>query len=226
MALKPQKQKYTQQVEKFTWNPMSIRQSELRDAILQYPLVFSVGPPGTGKSHVSVMTALELLDSRVISKIILVRPMVAIGEELGFMPGDLSEKIGPYLQPIYDIIDESNHPKLQTLVSENSPIEAIPVSLLRGATFKRSIVLIDDSQNLDRHELYSVFTRLGKDSKLVLTGDPSQCDLVKRKSGLSEAVNILESDHEVKVVRFGIEDIVRHDLVGRIVRLYSQNSST
>lgn len=222
MPQKPQKQKYVSHTEKFIWEPKSIRQSELREAILHYPLVFAEGCPGTGKSHSVLMTALELLESRVVSKIILVRPMVAIGEELGFMPGDLSDKVDPYLQPLYDIIDSSNHPKLQTLVSENSPIEAMPVSLLRGVTFKRSIVIIDDCQNLDSHELYSIFTRLGKDSKLVLTGDPSQCDLVKRKSGFSEAIRLLEGDAEVKVIRFQIEDIVRHDLVGRIIRYYSR----
>lgn len=190
----------------------------MHEAIINKAVVFALGCAGTGKTLVATGCALEMYDAKKIQGIVATRPMISVGAEIGFLPGDVDDKYDPYITPIFESIVELGHPRAQ---ERFLAIEGVPVALIRGRTFNDSFVIVDEAQNLTKHEFLAILTRLGKNSKLVFTGDPAQADI--EDSGLVDAVRRFGSDPDVEVVWFGVEDIQRHDFVGRVVRSYAEN---
>ena len=192
---------------------MSPMQQRLLEAIEERSVVVAVGPAGTGKTYLAIAKAVEALESRRASRIVLSRPAVEAGESLGFLPGDLQEKLAPYLRPLYDALTERLGTKrLKALLAEGS-IEVAPVAYMRGRTLNDCFIVIDEAQNCTYGQLKMLLTRLGWRSTMVLTGDPEQTDLLKGLSGLGEIADRLERVAEIAVVRLGEADIVRHPLV-------------
>lgn len=185
--------------------------------IRERQVVFAVGPAGTGKTHIATGCALEMYDSQKVQGIVATRPMVSVGAEIGFLPGDIDEKYDPYLVPINEAIIELGHPRAQERMSI---IEGEPIALIRGRTFNKCFIIVDEAQNLTKAEFLAVLTRLGKGSKMVFTGDPVQADIAD--SGLIDAVNRFSGDPDVGIVQFGLEDIQRADFVGRVIRSYAE----
>ncbi len=186
-------------------------------------LIFGVGPAGTGKTFLAVAAAVEALKQERVDKIIVTRPAVEAGEKLGYLPGDLSEKVDPYLQPIWDAFRSQMSENDLKLRRERRQIEVAPVAFMRGRTLSNAFVIADEAQNATILQMKMVLTRLGEGSRMVVTGDPSQIDLVRPdQSGLSHAISILEDIEGVEIIRFAAQDVVRHRLVAKVVEAYNR----
>ena len=198
-------------------------QTKLIKEILNKKILFAIGPAGTGKTFIAVSHAVSMLTSGLVDKIVISRPAVEAGEKLGFLPGDLKEKIDPYLRPIYDSLDE-NLPKdkVMTLI-ENQKIEIAPIAYLRGRTLNNSYIILDEAQNTSPIQMKMFLTRLGENSKMVITGDITQIDLPsKNKSGLIDAIDNLKKIKDISFVYLTEKDVVRHPLVQKIVKAYDK----
>lgn len=184
-------------------------------------MVFAIGPAGTGKTYTSVALAAKALRDKEVKRIILTRPAVEAGENLGFLPGDLKEKLDPYLQPLYDALrDMIPHEKLESFI-EKKVIEVAPLAFMRGRTLDEAFVILDEAQNTTHSQMKMFLTRMGMNAKFIITGDPSQIDLPpKQKSGLREAMRILEGIKEIGFVHLTEEDVVRHPVVKKIINAY------
>lgn len=202
-------------------SPRSPTQGAYIEALMDNELVFGVGPAGTGKTYLSVVVAVSMLIQKKVDRIILSRPAVEAGERLGFLPGDLREKIDPYLRPLYDALYDTL-PGEQVMASiESGEIEVAPLAFMRGRTLANSFVILDDAQNCTPVQMKMFLTRLGENSRMAITGDPSQVDLpMGAKSGLADALSVLEGVNGVQTIRFTDKDVVRHPLVTRIVQAY------
>ena len=205
--------------------PKSKKQSEYLKALLKEDIVLSVGPAGTGKSYLAVSAAVNMLMEKKVEKVILSRPAVEAGERLGFLPGDLKEKVDPYLQPLYDALyDLFGYEKVQRKI-ETGEIEIAPLAFMRGRTLKNSFAILDEAQNASLTQIKMFLTRIGENSKIVVNGDPSQIDLInKNHSGLLKSKKILQNIKEVKCIEFDHKDVVRHPLVSKIIQAYQQNT--
>lgn len=186
-------------------------------------LVFGLGPAGTGKTYLAVAYAAHCLERGIVERIILSRPAVEAGERLGFLPGDMREKVDPYLRPLYDALYDVLPPEKVERDLETGVIEIAPLAFMRGRTLANAYVILDEAQNTTSMQMKMFLTRLGENSKMVITGDPSQVDLpAGQKSGLDEAVRLLAGVEGIEVVRFTSSDVVRRDLVARIVEAYDR----
>ena len=204
--------------------PKTPSQLEYVRAIETHDVVFGLGPAGTGKTYLAMAMALTLLKRRAIQRIVLTRPAVEAGEALGFLPGDLREKIAPYLRPLYDAIHDMLDPGEGQRYLDDGTIEIAPLAFMRGRTLARSFVILDEAQNTTREQMFMALTRLGEDSRMVVTGDSSQVDLKPGvRSGLAEAESALRGVEGIAFQRFRPEDIIRHPVVGRIVEAYERH---
>ena len=191
--------------------------------ILNKKIVFVIGPAGTGKTFISVSHAVSMLTSGFVDKIIISRPAVEAGEKLGFLPGDIKEKIDPYLRPIYDSLDENLPKDNVAKLIENQKIEIAPIAYLRGRTLNNSYIILDEAQNTSPIQMKMFLTRFGEHSKMVITGDITQIDLPsKNKSGLKDAINNLKNINDISFVYLTEKDVVRHSLVQKIVKAYDK----
>ena len=196
-------------------------QKRLVEAAEKYDLVFAVGPAGTGKTYTAVAIAVRALKNKEVKKIIITRPAVEAGENLGFLPGDLKEKIDPYLRPIYDALDDMIPAEKMKFYVENRIIEIAPLAYMRGRTLNNAFILLDEAQNTTPMQMKMFLTRMGPTSKAIITGDRSQIDLPnKQKSGLIESVNILKDIKGISFVELDGRDVVRHRLVREIIAAY------
>jgi len=206
--------------------PRSPAQSAYLEMMRQCPLVFGIGPAGTGKTYLAAAFAAHMLYEKRVDRLILSRPALEAGERLGFLPGDLKEKIDPYLRPLYDALFDVLGDKASRLM-EQGVIEVAPLAFMRGRTLSRAFVILDEAQNTTQAQMKMALTRLGEDSHMVVTGDPSQSDLPGgRAEGLNEALAFLEGVEGVGVARFGEKDVVRHPLVARIVAAYTRHGKS
>ena len=198
-------------------------QEEMVKAYFENDLVFAVGPAGTGKTYIAIALAVRALKNREIKRIILTRPAVEAGERLGFLPGDLKDKLDPYLQPLYDALGDMIPPKrLQEFMAEGT-IQIAPLAYMRGRTLDRACVILDEAQNTNLGQLKMFLTRMGCDAKFIVTGDASQIDLPhKGDSGLLKGIELTKNIKGVKTIFFKNEDIVRHPLVAKIVKAFEQ----
>ncbi len=195
-------------------------------AMRNHDVVFGLGPAGTGKTYLAMAHALQKLRDRECDRIILTRPAVEAGEALGFLPGDLQEKVLPYLRPLYDALYEMLEPEESRRLVEKGIIEVAPLAYMRGRTLNRACVILDEAQNTSREQMLMFLTRLGEQSTCAVTGDPSQIDLRPRsKSGLLEAMNILPNVKGVHFCQFESRDVVRHQVVRRIIEAYDRGRS-
>jgi phosphate starvation-inducible PhoH-like protein len=206
--------------------PKTFTQKKYVDAIEQSDLVFGVGPAGTGKTYLAVAQAVSDLKNGKVKKLILTRPVVEAGENLGFLPGDLKEKVDPYLVPLYDALYEMLGTQNTLSLLEKGVIEIAPLAYMRGRTLENAFVILDEAQNTTRVQMKMFLTRLGFASKMVITGDPSQSDLPKGiPSGLNQAIGILTDIDSIEVITFDKVDVVRHPLVQRILERYETNEN-
>lgn len=190
----------------------------------QNELVFGLGPAGTGKTYLAMAMALTMLKRKLMQRIVLTRPAVEAGEALGFLPGDMREKVAPYLRPLYDAIHDMLDPEEGQRYLDEGTIEIAPLAFMRGRTLARSFVILDEAQNTTREQMFMALTRLGDESKMVVTGDGSQVDLKPGvRSGLSEAEHALVGVEGIAFQRFSQADIIRHAVVGRIVEAYERH---
>jgi phosphate starvation-inducible protein PhoH and related proteins len=204
----------------------SEKQSDYIKALKENDIIMSLGPAGTGKSFLAVSVAVTLLMEKKIERVILSRPAVEAGEKLGFLPGDMKEKVDPYLRPLYDALYELFGADKIDKKIEIGEIEIAPLAFMRGRTLKNCFAILDEAQNATETQIKMFLTRIGENSKLVVNGDPSQVDLInKRHSGLIKSKNILKDLKEIKIIEFDHNDVVRHPLVSKIIRAY-QNKST
>lgn len=203
--------------------PKTINQRRYVEAIERHDLVFGVGPAGTGKTYLAVAMAVSALLSKRVSRIVLTRPAVEAGERLGFLPGNLQEKVDPYLRPLYDALyDMLEADKVEKLL-ERAVIEVAPIAFMRGRTLNDSFIILDEAQNSTAEQMKMVLTRQGFNSKMVVTGDLTQIDLPSgKRSGLNEAVDVLRGVEGISFVHFDDRDVVRHPLVQRIVKAYER----
>ena len=203
-------------------SPQSENQRAYVDAIRKHDLVFAVGPAGTGKSFLAVAMGVAALRDRKVSRLILTRPAVEAGERLGFLPGDLQEKIDPYLRPLYDALYELMPPERFARATERGEIEVAPLAYMRGRSLNEAFIILDEAQNTTAPQMKMFLTRLGFGSQAVVTGDVTQIDLAGEKSGLVLAREILRDVEGIAMVDFNDRDVVRHELVARIVRAYDR----
>lgn len=196
------------------------------EAIDSSTITFGIGPAGTGKTYLAVAKAVNALYAKQVSRIILTRPAVEAGERLGFLPGTLSEKIDPYLRPLFDALQEMLEPDILAKLMESSVIEVAPLAYMRGRTLNDSFVILDEAQNTTGEQMKMFLTRLGFNSKMVITGDTTQVDLPGGKSGLTLASSILSDVDGLKIERLTSKDVVRHELVTRIVEAYERAGSS
>lgn len=202
----------------------SNHQKELVAAIRKTDIVFAVGPAGTGKTFLSVAMAIAALKDKTVRKIIITRPAVEAGENLGYLPGDLREKVDPYLRPIYDALEDMIPSEKLAYYKENNIIEIAPLAFMRGRTLQHAFVIMDEAQNATAMQMKMVLTRLGPDSKMVITGDISQTDLKgNQRSGLEEALNVLKNVSGISIIKLDAIDVVRHKLVRKIIEAYDKN---
>ena len=201
--------------------PKTAGQKQYVDSIRKNLVTFGIGPAGTGKTYLAVALASYYLKNREVERIILTRPAVEAGEKLGFLPGDLQEKIDPYLRLLYDALaDMFGYDQFQKMVTRNI-IEVAPLAYMRGRTLEESFIILDEAQNTTKEQMKMFLTRMGNHSRVVVNGDDTQIDLVDRKmSGLIEAQKVLQNVRGLGMVYFTDEDVVRHDMVGRIIRAY------
>ena len=204
----------------------NLTQQQMVKAYFDNDLVFAVGPAGTGKTYVAIALAVRALKNREIKRIILTRPAVEAGERLGFLPGDLKDKLDPYLQPLYDALGDMIPPKkLQEFIAEGT-IQIAPLAYMRGRTLDRACVILDEAQNTNLAQLKMFLTRMGSNAKFIVTGDATQVDLPHREdSGLLKGISLLEGIKGISVIRFSNEDIVRHPLVTKIVKAFDGKKS-
>ena len=201
----------------------SPNQQKYIDAIDHHDLTFGVGPAGTGKSYLAVACALRAVESRKVAKVILTRPVVEAGERLGFLPGDLMEKVNPYLRPLYDAFNQTLGPERFRTWRDNDVVEIVPLAYMRGRTFEDTFMILDEAQNTTPEQIKMFLTRMGQGSKAVVTGDITQNDLPSRaESGLVRAMQVLKAVEGVSIQKLTEADVVRHPLVKRIVRAYDQ----
>ncbi len=203
--------------------PRSERQKKYVRALKESDIIISTGPAGTGKTYLAVAVALTMLLEKKIERIILSRPAVEAGERLGFLPGDMKEKVDPYLRPLYDALyDLLDFEKIQKRI-EIGDIEIAPIAFMRGRTLKNSFAILDEAQNATDTQIKMFLTRIGENSKIVINGDPSQIDLPnKKQSGLVESQNILKEIKEISIINFDHNDVIRHPLVTKIVEAYKK----
>ena len=206
--------------------PRSQKQKEYVRALKTNQIIMSLGPAGTGKTYLAVAVALTMLLEKKIERIILSRPAVEAGEKLGFLPGDMKDKIDPYLRPLYDsLYDLLDYEKIQKKL-ESGEIEIAPLAFMRGRTLKNSFAILDEAQNATETQIKMFLTRIGENSRLVVNGDPSQIDLPnKSQSGLTKSQNILKGIQEISTINFDHKDVVRHPLVTKIVKAYQKNTN-
>ena len=206
---------------KTVW-PKTKNQKEFINALASNQIIFASGPAGTGKTFLAVAYALEEVFSGRKNKIVMTRPVVEAGESLGFLPGDLSQKLNPYLRPLYDAMDVLLNPQQIKRLEENGTIEIAPLAYMRGRSLNNSVVILDEAQNTTSGQMRMFLTRIGESSTAVITGDPTQIDLPKKSdSGFTEAMNILSGIESLSVVRFSHRDTVRSRIVREIVKAYS-----
>ena len=204
----------------------SEKQSEYIKALKENDIVMSLGPAGTGKSFLAVSVAITLLMEKKIDRVILSRPAVEAGEKLGFLPGDMKEKVDQYLRPLYDALYELFGADKIDKKIETGEIEIAPLAFMRGRTLKNCFAILDEAQNATETQIKMFLTRIGENSKLVVNGDPSQVDLInKRDSGLIKSRNILKDLEEIKIIEFDHNDVVRHPLVSKIIKAYQNKKS-
>jgi len=207
----------------FVIKPKTANQMLLVDSASQHDIVFAIGPAGTGKTYISVALAVKALKNKEVKKIIITRPAVEAGENLGFLPGDLKEKIDPYLRPIYDALDDMIPPEKLKFYQENRIIEIAPLAYMRGRTLHNAFILLDEAQNTTAMQIKMFLTRMGPNSKAIITGDRSQIDLPRnQKSGLVEAQHILRDVKGIGFVELDAKDVVRHRLVKEIIQAYEK----
>jgi phosphate starvation-inducible PhoH-like protein len=203
--------------------PKTLNQKLYVNNLFTKDITFGVGPAGTGKTYLAVMHAVTMLKEGSVKKIILTRPAVEAGESLGYLPGDLKEKIAPYLRPLYDALYDSLGYEATTALIDKEVIEIAPLAYMRGRTLEGACIILDEAQNTTTKQMKMFLTRLGFMSKMIITGDISQIDLPKGvKSGLVEAVDILDGIKEIGITRFDSSDVVRHSLVAKIIERYER----
>ena len=208
-------------------SPKTVNQRRYLEAIEQNDIVFGVGPAGTGKTYLAMAQAVTYLLSKKVSRIILARPAVEAGEKLGFLPGDLAEKVNPYLRPLYDALYDMMDTEKATRLVERGTIEVAPIAFMRGRTLNDAFVILDEAQNTTSEQMKMFLTRLGFGSKAVVTGDITQIDLPNpNKSGLVEALKIVKNIEGIGFIYFDDKDVVRHKLVQQIVKAYDAFSKT
>jgi len=217
--------KVTNQDKLETWKknvfPKSIGQKNYLIALNNYELVFGLGPAGTGKSYLAVAKGIDMLKKGLVEKIILTRPAVEAGERLGFLPGDMKEKIDPYLRPIYDALYEMMPSDRVEKKIQSGEIEIAPLAFMRGRTFTNSYVIVDEAQNTTSVQMKMVLTRIGEGSRMVINGDLSQVDLPKgQMSGLKECQKILNKIKDIKTIHLKASDVIRHPIVAKIIKAY------
>ncbi|GGY46025.1 PhoH family protein [Parvularcula lutaonensis] len=201
--------------------PRSATQGQFMSQLASDELVFGVGPAGTGKTYLAVANAASMLVSGQVERVILSRPAVEAGERIGFLPGDMKEKVDPYLRPLYDALYDVLHTDFVDRKLAAGEIEIAPLAFMRGRTLSRAAIILDEAQNASIQQMKMFLTRLGENSRMAITGDPTQTDLPDpRQSGLADALSLLTKIEGVSVTRFTGEDVVRHRLVGEIVRAY------
>src|SRR6201993_3543395 len=201
--------------------PRSLNQRMYLEAIEQSDMVFGIGPAGTGKTYLAVAMAVAALQAKRVSRIVLVRPAVEAGERLGFLPGSLQEKVDPYLRPLYDALYDLLEPDRVDKMLEKNVIEVAPLAFMRGRTLNDAFIIMDEAQNTTSEQMKMFLTRMGNNSKAVITGDITQIDLPNpRRSGLLDAINVLDGVEGIRFCHFEDGDVVRHALVQRIVRAY------
>ena len=204
----------------------SEKQSDYITALKENDIVMSLGPAGTGKSFLAVSVGVSMLLEKKIERVILSRPAVEAGEKLGFLPGDMKEKVDPYLRPLYDALYELFGADKIDKKIESGEIEIAPLAFMRGRTLKNCFAILDEAQNATETQIKMFLTRIGENSKLVVNGDPSQIDLInKSASGLIKSKNILKHLKEIKIIEFDHKDVVRHPLVSKIIRAYQKKSA-
>jgi phosphate starvation-inducible PhoH-like protein len=209
-----------------TVQPKSANQRRYLEAIENHDMVFGIGPAGTGKTYLAVAMAISALQSKRVNRIILARPAVEAGERLGFLPGTLQDKIDPYLRPLYDALYDLLEPEKVDRYLEKNVIEIAPIAFMRGRTLNDSFVILDEAQNTTSEQMKMFVTRLGFNSKAVITGDVTQIDLPNaRRSGLLEAAEVLKNVEGLTFAYFDDTDVVRHQLVQRIIRAYDEHKS-
>jgi phosphate starvation-inducible PhoH-like protein len=202
--------------------PKSLNQRTYVDAIERHDMVFGIGPSGTGKTYLAVAMAVDALLTKEVSRIILARPAVEAGERLGFLPGTIQEKVNPYLRPLYDALYDVLDPDRVERYLEKGIIEIAPIAFMRGRTLNDAFVILDEAQNTTSEQMKMFLTRLGFNSKAVVTGDITQIDLDGRRSGLVEAIDVVSRVPGISFVYFTERDVVRHTLVQRIIRAYEE----
>ena len=204
----------------------SEKQSEYIKALKENDIIMSLGPAGTGKSFLAVSVGVTLLMEKKIERVILSRPAVEAGEKLGFLPGDMKEKVDPYLRPLYDALYELFGAEKITKKIDSGEIEIAPLAFMRGRSLKNCFAILDEAQNATETQIKMFLTRIGENSKLVVNGDPSQVDLINRsQSGLVKSKNILKDLKEIKIIEFDHNDVVRHPLVSKIIKAYQKKST-
>jgi len=203
--------------------PKTIKQKQYVNSIEKNPLVFGIGPAGTGKTYLAVALAVAALKEKKVARIILTRPVVEAGENLGFLPGDIQAKVNPYFRPLYDALNEMlDYEKFQKYMERNI-IEIAPLAYMRGRTLNDSFIILDEAQNTSPEQLKMFLTRMGENSQVVITGDPTQIDLPHpKKSGLLNIERILKNIPKIKFIHFSKHDVVRHDLVQKIIEAYEK----
>ncbi|MEL0102595.1 MAG: PhoH family protein [Gammaproteobacteria bacterium] len=199
-------------------------QKNFINSIFKNDLVFSIGAAGSGKTFLAIAAALHFYESKSVNKIVLVRPAVEAGEKLGYLPGDLSQKIDPYLRPMYDALNTIMDTTLLNKMIEQNSIEVAPLAYMRGRTLNNSFIILDEAQNATKEQMKMFLTRLGKNSKAVITGDITQIDLPNAFSGLVHALPIVESIKGVSICKFSNSDVMRHPLVKKIIKAYDVKS--
>ncbi|MBQ3695389.1 MAG: PhoH family protein [Alphaproteobacteria bacterium] len=208
-------------------NPRTANQSAFVEAMNTHDMTFGLGPAGTGKTFLAVAKAVADMEANKVDKIILTRPAVEAGENLGFLPGDLKEKIDPYLRPLYDALYEMMPRDVVDKKIENGEIEIAPLAYMRGRTLSHAVVILDEAQNTTPMQMKMFLTRLGEGSKMVINGDLTQTDLPRGvESGLKDAERILKDVDEIAFVEFDERDVVRHGLVSKIVNAYAKDKET
>ena len=206
--------------------PKTLGQKKYVDAIKKNSIVFGVGPAGTGKTYLAVALAVYALKNKEIDKIILTRPAVEAGEKLGFLPGDLSEKVDPYLRPLFDALQEMMGQEAYQRHIERGSIEIAPLAYMRGRTLSNSFIILDEAQNTTRAQMTMFLTRMGENSRIVVTGDITQIDLPHNvTSGMADAIDVLKDVEGIEIVRLTAKDVVRHELVTKIIQAYEKAES-
>ena len=206
-------------------SPRNINQKDFIGNLMNYDLTFGIGPAGTGKTYLAIAVAVSMFLKGQVDKVILTRPAVEAGEKLGFLPGDIKDKIDPYMQPLYDALNDFLPVKQVSKMLEDKKIEIIPLAFMRGRTLSNSFIILDEGQNTTSNQMKMFLTRLGRNSKAAVTGDLTQIDLPKGfVSGLNEATKILNKLNDIGFVYFTSKDVVRHNLVQKIVNAYDSRS--